>query len=179
MRPQRRPVGGGGRVFACLTCFPGVPPRPAAGDVDVEDVHGGHGEVAVAQLAAPVNRAVEAKCQTKKTRSPRRQRGGAVPDEGPEGRGAQPHVALDPQEADEEPGDALHQPQVVELLGVFGVNLLQAQRGQSALVLRLRLRGSVLAALQTAGPQLVTTATRRRRSIPARNRKFDGIESDE
>lgn len=178
MRPQRCPRGGG-RGFASLTCFPGVPPRPAAGDVDVEDVHGGHGEVAVAQLAAPVNRVAEANCQTK-TRSPRRQRGGgAVPDEGPEGRGAQPHVALHPQEADEEPGDALHQPQVVELLGVFGVNLLQAQRGQGVLVLRLRLRGSVLAALQTAGPQLVTTATRRRRSNRASNRKFDVIESDE
>lgn len=95
-----------------------------------------------------------------------------VPDEGPEGRGAQPHVALDPQEADEEPGDALHQPQVAELLGVLGVNLLQAQRRQGALVrapfLRLRLRGNLLTVLRTAGPQLVTAATSRRAGMRAR-----------
>ena len=64
-----------------------------------------------------------------------------VPDEGAEGGGAQPHVALDAQEAQEERGDAVHQAQVLELLGVLGVDLLQAQRGQA--VPRLLLRGLV------------------------------------
>lgn len=41
--------------FAAVTCFSGVgrSRRPAACDVDVEDVHRGHGEVAAAQLAGP------------------------------------------------------------------------------------------------------------------------------
>lgn len=55
-----------------------------------------------------------------------------VPDEGSEGSGTEAHVALDPEEADEQSCDPLHQPQVVELFGVLGVDLLQTERGQSA-----------------------------------------------
>lgn len=57
-----------------------------------------------------------------------------VPDEGSEGRGAQTHVAFDPEEAYKQRCDALHQPQVVELFGVLGVNLLQTKRGQSSFI---------------------------------------------
>ena len=63
-----------------------------------------------------------------------------LPDEGAEAGGAQPHVALDPQEAQEEGGDAFHQPQVVELLGVLGEHLLQTQRRQEAALLAPPLR---------------------------------------
>lgn len=87
-----------------------------------------------------------------------------VPDEGPEGGGAQPHVAFDPQEADEERGDALHQPQVVELFGVFGVDLLQTRRGQGSFirapVLWLRLHGDLLPVVQPTRPQVGTMATK-------------------
>lgn len=48
-----------------------------------------------------------------------------VPDEGAEGSRAQTHVTLDPEKTDEQSCDSLHQPQVVELFGVFGVDLLQ------------------------------------------------------
>lgn len=84
-----------------------------------------------------------------------RQRDGS-PDEGAEGGGSQAHVALDAQEADEEGGDALHQPQVVELLGVLGVDLLEAQRGQSAFLRGLGLRGDLLPVLEAARPRLGT-----------------------
>lgn len=53
-----------------------------------------------------------------------------APDEGSEGSGAEAHVALHPEEAYEESGDSLHQPQMVELFGVLRVDLLQAQRRQ-------------------------------------------------
>lgn len=53
-----------------------------------------------------------------------------VPDEGSEASGPQAHVALDPQEAQEEGSDALHGPQVAELLGVLREHLLQTHRGQ-------------------------------------------------
>ena len=84
-----------------------------------------------------------------------------VPDEGSEGSGAQTHVALDPEEAYEQSGDALHQPQVVELFGVLWVDLLQTQGGQSSFIraplLRLRLHGNLLPVFEPASPWLGTT----------------------
>lgn len=81
------------------------------------------------------------------------------PDEGAEGGGAQAHVALDAQEADEKRSNALHQPQVVELLGVLGVDLLEAQRGQGAFLRGLGLRGDLLPVLKAARPRLGTSGT--------------------
>ena len=61
-----------------------------------------------------------------------------LPYKGPEARGSHPHGSLDPEEAEEDGSDAVDHPQVVELLGVLGEDLLQAQRGEGV-VLRPRL----------------------------------------
>lgn len=87
------------------------------------------------------------------------ERGDGSPDEGAEGGGAQAHVALDAQEADEERGDALHQPQVVELLGVFWVDLLETQRRQSSFLRDLGLCGDLLPVLEAARPRLGSSGT--------------------
>lgn len=91
-----------------------------------------------------------------------------IPDEGSEGSGAQTHVALDPEEAYEQSRDALHQPQVVELFGVLGVDLLQTQRGQSsvvrALLLRLCLHGNLLPVFKPTSLRLGTLGMKRQKN---------------
>lgn len=92
-----------------------------------------------------------------------------VPDEGSEGCGAQTHVALDPEEANEQSCDSLHQPQVVELFGVFGVDLLQTQRGQGGFIraplLYLCLQGNLLPVFKPGSPRLGSLITENNRLL--------------
>lgn len=92
-----------------------------------------------------------------------------VPDEGSEGCGAQTHVALDPEEANEQSCDSLHQPQVVELFGVFGVDLLQTQRGQGGFIraplLYLCLQGNLLPVFKPGSLRLGSLITENNRLL--------------
>lgn len=116
----------------CVTSFSGVRhgscPTPC--DVDVKNVNGCHCEITVAQFAGPMSNVICVSLSDGSLHALKHHIwvwDKLVPDESSEGCRTQTHVALDSEEAEEKCSDALHEPQVVELLGVFGVNLLETQ----------------------------------------------------